>query len=93
MKDTEIYNKAIDKFGEKSQAFIAIEEMSELIKALCKYYNRSDNSNKEKYKNKIAEEMADVEIMLKQLSLIFNMDYRINKEKEFKINRLEQLLL
>ena len=60
-----ICRAAVDHFGEKSQIIVAIEEMSELTKALTKW-EREIGSTSE-----IAEEIADVEIMLAQLKYIF----------------------
>ena len=60
-----IYQAAVEHFGEKSQIIVAIEEMSELIKELTKW-ERGIGSTAG-----IAEEIADVEIMLQQLKYIF----------------------
>ena len=82
--------KAVDTYGEDSQINMAVEEMSELIKALMKL-RRNDVDKKEIFRN-IAEEIADVEIMLEQLKLIFNCFSLVETEKEFKINRLAKRL-
>ena len=47
------------------QTMVAIEEMSELTKELVKQMRGRDN------KDAIAEEMADVEIMMCQLRLMY----------------------
>lgn len=60
--------KIIKTYGKELQVNIAIEEMSELIKELCKDKRKSDNIIK------IAEEMADVYVMLAQLQIIFDLD-------------------
>lgn len=39
--DIEICQQAIEKYGEKHQLLKAIEEMSELTKAICKYFECS----------------------------------------------------
>ena len=60
-----IFNQAIDFFGFESQKIMAIEEMSELTKELTKELrNRGNVEN-------IADELADVEIMLAQLKIIY----------------------
>jgi len=61
---------------------MAIEEMSELTKELCKYF-RYGNNEKE-----IAEEIADVKIMLTQLEMIFDVDLKMSWVIEEKISRL-----
>jgi NTP pyrophosphatase (non-canonical NTP hydrolase) len=90
INNKEILLKAINKFGVNKQIGVAIEEMAELIKVLSKYSNRLEEYDNEKIRNDIAEEMADVEIMFDQLRLIFNMDYRIDQNKKFKIERLKE---
>ena len=79
--------KLIDKFGDK-QINICIEEMSELIKALCKHTRgNTDIGN-------IKEEIADVYIMLMQMLLLFEIDTNEFLEMvNFKINRTKERLL
>ena len=57
---------AINKYGKQSQCNIAIEEMSKLTKEICKNFRGRPNVES------IAEEIADVKIMLMQLELIFD---------------------
>lgn len=76
-----ICNKAIEKYGIKNQLIVAIEELSELQKTLCKFL-RGNVTN-------IEEEIADVEIMIIQLEEMFNYN-KIEKWKVDKIQRLEQ---
>lgn len=78
----EVYNKAIETYGKEHQCMVAIEEMAELQKELCKNFRGRDN------KLEIAEEIADVRIMLEQLTLIF--DCRVNVY-DFWNNKLERL--
>lgn len=78
-----IYQKAIEKFGQESQLLMAIEEMAELMQAISKC-QRGMKSN-------IEEEIADVKIMISQLEEMFDKD-NINLWKEEKLNRLNELL-
>lgn len=80
MTDIEIFTAAIRAFGEREQEEVAIEECSELIQAIShKHRGREHN---------IAEEIADVEIMLEQLKII-NLCYNeVEKIKKSKIYRL-----
>lgn len=78
-----IYKKAIKIWGFKAQLLLAIEEMSELTKELCKYVNRQDGNS-----DKICEEVADVEIMIEQLRECFDSQI-INKFKKEKLERLK----
>lgn len=86
MEKVELYNKAIETFGEESQRRVAIEEMSELTKELCKWDRNCGN------KLHIAEEIADVTIMLEQLRIIYGCDDVINDWYDFKLERLERRL-
>lgn len=82
-----IYQKLLDKFGDK-QIIVAIEELSELQKELCKYLR--DKYNEEN----LIEEIADVEIMLEQIRIYFDLDEKeINKIKDFKLERTKERML
>ena len=65
---------AIETFGKDSQIDMAIEEMAELTKALCKLKRARHESEKGACIANIHEEMADVRIMLDQLCIIFDKD-------------------
>ena len=52
-------------YGETAQKQMAIEEMSELTKEICKDFRGSG------FKDKIIEEMADVLVMIDQLMIIY----------------------
>ena len=81
-QELKIYNEAIDFFGVESQKIMVIEEMSELTKELCKELrNRGDVAH-------IAEELADVEITLAQLKMIYNIHQAVEEQKDYKLNRL-----
>ena len=92
MNILKIYTSAISSFGIDSQLVVLIEEMSELTKEITKIIR-----GKGVYIN-IIEEIADVKIMLDQLSLIMeingNENYKndINAMKNKKIQRLKDLL-
>ena len=65
MEINEIYQQAIETYGKDAQLKMAIEEMAELTQAICKSFRGKDNLDN------IIEEIADVEIMLAQLKIIF----------------------
>lgn len=80
MTEYEILKAAIRTFGEEAQERQAIEECSELIQAIChKHRGRKHN---------IAEEIADVEIMLNQLKIINNCSAEVKKIRDKKVVRL-----
>ena len=73
----------INSYGVKSQEDVAIEEMAELQKAIIK--NRRYNN--ESTKKELIEEIADVEIMLSQLKIIYSCNEEVEKKIEYKIER------
>lgn len=84
MSEYEIVKAAIKAFGEKPQEEVAIEECSELIQAIT-HKHRGRNHN-------IAEEIADVEIMLMQLKLINKCASEVAGIRKHKIERLAKRL-
>jgi hypothetical protein len=82
---SDLYERAIKKFGEESQMLMAIEECSELIQALSKVW-RGKHS-----KSNIEEEIADVEIMIEQLKIIFDAG-GVSDWRRIKLARIEELL-
>lgn len=85
-KTDEILKQAIVKYGKDAQVKMAIEEMSELTQALCKDFRGKGNAEN------IAEEIADVGIMIQQLLIIFNNRNDANRFYELKIKRLKNNL-
>ena len=83
----QVCQKAIKKWGQDAQLIKTIEELSELSKALCKYLNSDNNVNG--LLDNIAEEIADVEIMIEQLKIIFDNADKVLFVKFSKIKRLE----
>lgn len=82
-----IYVKLIEKYKDK-QLIVAIEELSELQKELCKTLR--GNINKEN----IIEELADVYIMLDQIKIYFSITSNEVKEMiDKKIERTKERLL
>lgn len=81
-QENKIYRDAIDFFGDESQKIMVVEEMSELTKELCKELRgRGDVEH-------LADELADVEIMLSQIKIIYNIHQTVAEHKDYKLNRL-----
>lgn len=78
-----ILHKIIKKKGVRPQIIKSAEECSELSAVLCKYFN----SYSESIEN-ITDEIADVEIMLKQLKIIFDNTKEVAERKRYKLKRL-----
>ena len=83
----DMYKEVIETYGAEHQIMMLFEEMAELQKELCKNLRGRDNIDH------IIEEMVDVQIMLDQMMLIFDVD----KEKyidvyDYKLSRLQKRL-
>lgn len=79
----QIYRQAIDTWGAENQEKMAVEEMSELTKEICKHWRGRDNLEA------VADEIADVTIMLEQLRLIYNLNDSVSRHMDTKILRLQ----
>lgn len=86
--ETDTFREAIKQYGEANQLIVLFEEMSELQKEVCK----SIRYNKRQLKPKIAEELADVEIMLEQVKMIFDIDEDVEGWRLDKTVRLRERL-
>ena len=84
-REARILEKAVETYGAGPQIDMMIEEMSELTKALCKYRRAQTGRTFDD----VLEEMADVQIMLNQMVLVFA-DF--NEEEIAKLERLEERL-
>lgn len=83
----EICRAALDKWGAEAQTLMVFEEMSELQKELCKHARGKDN------REEIAEEIADVEIMLEQMKILHDCRREVAKFKKMKLERLKGRIL
>ena len=82
-----IYKRAVDLWGQPTQINMAIDECAELIKQLSKIDRRVNGSDE----YKVAEEVADVEIMMEQLRYIIGAD-KVDVVKRRKLERLLNLI-
>ena len=78
-------NTIVETYGNDAQEDMAIEECSELVKAILKL-RRSDEKTAE-MREAVIDEIADVQIMLSQLEIIFNCVAEVEDRIDFKINR------
>ena len=92
-KTRKFLEKVICKYGKKSQQDMAMEEMSELTKALLKL-RRAENGQHvlDMELRAVFEEIADVEIMIEQLKIMFNCESDVESWKEEKLQRLSKRL-
>lgn len=87
----EVLERAVSTWGKEAQVDMAIEEMSELTKALLKERRATHypgTQAAEKARQGIFEEMADVIIMPMQLLLIFGGRDTVQKALDEKMKRL-----
>ena len=76
------YSEAVRTYGKQSQLIMAMGEMAELTKELSKNIRGAKNTSA------ISEEMADVEIMLEQLKIIFGNRSEVDRVRCEKLDRL-----
>ncbi len=86
ISDAEVLQRALDTYGSTLQIVVMMEEMSELQKELCKYLRGRGSFEH------IAEEIADVEIMLEQMKMLFCCADDVRNERRRKVERLKERL-
>lgn len=97
-KYKEAMKEQAEYFGLDNRMLQCTEELGELIQALSKYKRVIDGDetctvSRIEAEHMVAEEMADVEICLKQLKhLLYNKE-QIKQIKEQKVTRTKQRLL
>ena len=77
------YTDAMLAFGERNQLIVAVEEISECQKEICKILRGGEDLRN------LAEEVADATIMLEQIRLMFNINDCVCNFMDEKIKRLE----
>lgn len=81
-----VVKEAIRHYGYDHQIMVAVEEMGELLQALSKFKRHEGDINN------IIEEIADVEIMMQQLCLMFECYEEVVAVRRQKIERLKKRL-
>lgn len=89
MNRAEILRKAINIYGPTLQEDICIEEMSELTKAIIKHRRAYGNPEIAVGRENIKEEIADVQIMLDQMRILYG---DTAEQEDFKVERLRKRL-
>jgi len=86
LKMNELYQKALEFWGKDLQLNMVFEELGELITKLSRVIrNRIPPTD-------LAEEIADVEIMLEQLTYIYKLEEQVQHTKAEKLLRLQKRL-
>ena len=97
-----LYKQALKQWGVEAQSMMGIEEASELlvevsrivgmfIKSLCKLWRVKDGISYNKAKMLLQYEIADMDIMVEQLKVIFGTS-EVEQFKNEKLERLKQRL-
>lgn len=81
---SKVYADAIATFGVGLQLIVALEEMSEVQKEICKALRGK------LHPEHLAEEIADATIMLEQVRQIFNVNEQVCEMMDSKVVRLRQ---
>lgn len=88
-----IFRQSLEKYGKEPQCRQLMEECAELIKATNKMLRYADRPAEPEYYANLIEEIADVEIMLYQLKVMFNVsDDEVFKVKIQKAKREQERL-
>ncbi len=80
------YTNALIAYGEQTQMVVALEELSECQKEICKYLRGYGNASN------LAEEIADATIMLEQLRYFLGLNDMVCEKMDQKIMRLDERL-
>lgn len=81
-----VYTKALIAYGDRMQMTVAVEELAERQKEICKILRGGENFPH------LAEEIADATIMLEQLRIMFNINEQVCEYMDQKVRRLEERL-
>ena len=97
--DKQINNETIDRYGIERQSLVAMEELSELQKAISKLVRNPEEKTKplefKGLRHNLIEEMADVLICMDQLINFYKIDRSdiqelIQAKQERQAKRLEE---
>jgi len=83
----ELYKKACKEW-DTLQYVMAIEECSELVKAVCKFWRNPSVTNGEN----LVEEIVDVKIIVEQLEVVICCEKEAGRIRRKKLRRLKKLL-
>ena len=79
----------INSYGINSQQDMAIEELSELQKAIVKHRRFHCKETEQD----IVDEIADVQIMLEQLKIIYSCSREVEERIDYKLERQTKRIL
>lgn len=82
-----IYRMAVEKYGADIQCIVALEELSEVQKEICKFFRGFLDLGR------LAEEVADATICLEQIRLMFDINDMVCSAMDAKVDRLLHRIL
>lgn len=82
MENAELYRAAIKAWGAEAQTKMVFEEIAEFQEAICKCGRGRDTAEH------VAEEIADVQIMLEQMAVLYGVENAVADYREIKLARL-----
>ena len=77
-----VYKRAVNQYGQMLQLVVAVEELSELQKELCKFIRGEGDLNN------LLEEVADVRIIIEQIQMYFHLETAVDPVIRRKMERL-----
>lgn len=87
--DEKVIEKNVESSGGLNPVVVAIEELAELQQELTKVLRENLAGDARASRERIAEEMADVAIMLEQLQKLFKNEKAVGVYIDYKIERLK----
>lgn len=85
----EIFNKALEKWGEEKQLIVACEELAELIQAITKHLRHNDGTS---VSYNLVEECADAQLVIDQVIYMFDIGGPFEDIYKQKIKRLKKTI-
>lgn len=85
-REKEIYQIVLKSFGSEHQKKKLFSEIAELMQAICHTDEGKDT------KEHIAEEIADVRIMLEQMVFLYGIHGEVERQHRIKVERLAKMV-
>ena len=85
--DEDIYRDALNVWGAQNRITKLFEEMAELTGAICHHMESRDTVEH------IAEEIADVRIMLDQVEFLYQVKGTAERIRQKKLDRLDRTIM
>ncbi len=92
MDSRKVYEDALRTWGADAQIRMLFVEIGELMQAVCKAGRVKNWKQRADVWHNIAEEIADVKIMLRQMEILFDVENTVEECEREKITRLVKRL-